>query len=197
MRDVKQMDERLKRIKERSEELANFIAKQQQIETEENSPQMKDWKAKIEQGQLLEKELEIGKAIDLYEQIRKEGYKNSELDDRIKKLHKMWDTNDEKYRDARTFIYEVFPKLDTAGLQARLPDAVKAFEECKRVHDVIAAQKLYAAIGLHLPRLTKEAEALNPAINVDDDVPAKRLKEVIAGLDKLLSELKLYIEKQK
>jgi hypothetical protein len=47
-----------------------------------------------------------------------------------------------------------------------------------------------------LARVAKEGEGLNP-INVDDEVAIKRLKEVGAILEKLVNDLKAYVDQQK
>ncbi len=196
-RDQKQMDLWLKRIGERTAELTKFLATQEKIAKEENDPARLDWKAKVEQGKLMEKELELGKAIALYEALPK-NFETPELKARIAQLHKLWDTDDEEFRKARSFIYDTFPKLkDSTAIQAKLPEASKAFEECKRVNDTIAPQKLLTGIGLLLPRLATEGEGLNPRLRADDDIPAKRLQEVGAGIDKLLTDIKEYLDQQK
>jgi len=196
-RDLKEMNKLLGEIKKRMDELNLFVVKQQELERDEKDPKRLEWIAKIEQGKLLEKELELGKAIALYEKVPPD-FAPPGLKERIAQLHKLWDTNDEKYRLARNFIYDVFPTLeDSAALQPRLGEAFKAFEECKRVKDVIAAQKLLAGIGLLLPRLAKEGEQLNPRLNPEDDLPAQRLQKVGAEMEKLLNDVKSYLEQQK
>jgi hypothetical protein len=196
-RELKTMNELLNQINKRKGELSTFLGTQQALENQEKDPERLEWKAKIAQGKLLEQELEYGKAIVLYEKVPAK-FAPPDLKAHIAELHKLWDTDDGAYRKARTFIYEEFPLLkDSAALQPRLGDAFRAFEECKRVKDVIAAQKLLAGIGLVLPRLAKEGEDLNPRLNPDDDKPAKRLQAVGAELAKLLNDVKSYLEQQK
>jgi hypothetical protein len=192
------MNPRLNHIKKRMEELTDFLAKQQALEKEEKDPERLEWIAKIEQGKkLLEKDLEYGKAIALYEKVPAK-FAPPDLKAHIAELHKLWDTDDGAYRKARTFIYDEFPVLkDSAALKPRLGDAFRAFEECKRVKDVIASQKLLAGIGLVLLRLAKEGEDLNPRLRQDDEEQAKRLQAVGAELEKLLNDVKSYLEQQK
>ena len=59
----------LEGIKTRIDELATFLAKQREIEQEEKDPERLEWIAKIEQGVLLEKDLEFGKALAIYEKV--------------------------------------------------------------------------------------------------------------------------------
>jgi hypothetical protein len=87
----KAMNERLKRISVRIDELSKFIGTQQEIEKQEDDPAELELKAKVEQGKLLGNELEYGK--------------------------------------------------DSTAVQARLREMVRAFDDCQRVKDVIAAQK--------------------------------------------------------
>jgi len=196
-RELKPLNEELKRMSVRIEELSKFVGTQKDIEKQENDPAKLEWKSKVEQGKLLENELEYGKAIALYEALPTKFDTKEELKNHIADLHKRWDSTDQKFLAARTFIYEVVPNLkDSAAVQARLSDMVAAFDACKNVKDVIAAQKLLSGIGLLLPRLAKEGEALNP-INVEEEAPIKRLKDVGASLEKLVNDLKEYLGQQK
>ena len=64
--------DRMKKILEGATELQAFLDKLKKIDAEENDPRKKTWLAQFEQGQRLEKDLEIDKAIALYEGMLKE-----------------------------------------------------------------------------------------------------------------------------
>ncbi|MGH7222029.1 MAG: hypothetical protein ACRELF_02265, partial [Gemmataceae bacterium] len=68
-------DKRLSELKKSEQTLAEFIEKQKKIEANENDPQLKKWLSEIESAKLLEKELEIDKAIAIYKRIQEAGYK--------------------------------------------------------------------------------------------------------------------------
>jgi hypothetical protein len=194
--DTAREDKRLAEIEEGERELANFITEQKKIEATENDPQRKKWLSEIGQAKLLEKDLEYGKALAIYEKIQKEGFQDAELDKHLKEVRQLWKPPaDAEHKEARNFIYRVWPALDTAGLEENLPTARKAFERCQKAGDVISVRKLLKGIEGHADRLTKEFSELRPEINIDDEQPAKRIKKVSEALGKLLKEVQTYLQK--
>jgi len=187
-RDLKAIDTYLKQIRTRIEELKNFVALQKEIEAKEHDPETLKWRAKIEQGKLFEKELDYGKAITLYQSVPKQ-FETPELTKRIAELKLLWDTNDQPFREARSFIYDVFPNLKgSSNIQTRLSDAERALKECKRLDNKVAkvaAQKLLMGTEVLLPQLEEEAKPLNARVNVEDEPAVKRLQEVLTGIKNL------------
>jgi hypothetical protein len=162
----------------------------------ENDPQRRDWLARVKQGQLLEEDFEVGKAIKVYEKLLAEGFKNEELSKHLDELKKKWETNDEKLKDARQFIYYVWPTLDNAGLKANLGKAEEALAVCRRTNDVTGAGRLFRATVAHAVRLKKEADVLRPDLHIDDEKPAALIKEVAAGLEKLARDIKEFLDRK-
>src|SRR5262249_16304640 len=112
------------------------------------------------------------------------------------KLSKMWEPADEKHREARNFIYKVWPNQDAAGIKAHMKEAREAFEECKRVGDIIGPQKLYKLCDEHAKRLEKELSNLNPKLVYDDEKPARLIEEVSSELLKLAADIHAYLQKK-
>jgi hypothetical protein len=163
----------------------------------ENDPQRRDWLARVKQGQLLEEEFEVGKAIKVYEKVLAEGFKSDELSKHLEEIKEKWKTKDEKHSDARQFIYYVWPTLDTAGLKANLEKAQEALAVCRRVGDVTAAGRLFRATEAQAVRLKKEADGLRPDVNIDDQKPAELIKEVAPGLEKLAADVSMFINRKR
>lgn len=195
-RDLKAMDAYLNQIKTRIDELRKFVAQQKEIEAKEKDPETLKWRAKIEQGKLFEKELDYGKAITLYESVPMQ-FKTPELTKRIDDLKLLWDTKDEPFREARSFIYDVFPNLKgSLDIQKRLPEAEKAFAACKRLDNKVArvaAQKLLMGMEVLLPQLEEEAKPLNARVNVEDEPVVKRIQEVLTQLKSLHDETQRFV----
>jgi hypothetical protein len=190
-------DQRLKDLQEGERLLERFIGEQKKIEDEENDPKRKAWRSEVQRAQLLEKDLEYGKAIAIYERLQREGYQDAAMDRHLKDLQKLWKTVDGKHEAARDFIYRVWPTLDTAGLKDNLEKARQALTECQRARDLVSIRKLFKATEAHAIRLEKEARELNPRINVDDEAPARRIQEVSPGLVKLASDIQAYLQQNK
>ncbi|HTU20163.1 MAG TPA: hypothetical protein VMG10_19015 [Gemmataceae bacterium] len=186
-------DALLRGLKEREQTLAQFIEEQKKIEKSENDPQRKKWLSDIESARLLEKELEIDKAIAIYERIQKEGYKDAGLDAYVKKLHTLWDTKDAELKEARGFIYRVWPTLDTSRLEDNILKAQKAFEKCKKAGDRISIRKMLKGTEGHADRLAKELKELKPELIIDDVEPARKLQMVSAEVIKLGADIQGYL----
>ena len=160
----------------------------------ESDPKRKDWLARVKQGQLLEEDFEIEKAIKVYEKLLAEGFENADLSKHLDELKKKWETDDEAHKDARQFIYHVWPTLDNAGLKANLNKAEEELAVCRKHGDTYAAGKLFRATEAHAVRMGKEAAELKPTINVDDEGPYKLIQEVTPGLTKLATEIKKFLD---
>jgi hypothetical protein len=173
---------RLKPLEESRGILVKYLEDQEKIDREENDPKKKELRHQIEEAKLAERDLELGKAIALYEKVMAGGIKTPKLEEHVAELRKYWDTKDAKLLEARTFIYKIWPNQDAAGLKARMSDAKSAFEECKRAGNVVFAKKLVNVSIKHAETLAGELKKLNPAINLDDEKPARLIEEVSKGL---------------
>lgn len=178
-------DGQLKTIGDYAETLATFLDEQKKIEEKENDPQRIKWRSEIARARLLEEDMEIDKAIEIYEGIRKEGYENVELDKRLEKLRKDWESHGPEHEEARAFVYRVWPTVDLSGLEEKLPKAQKAFKTCKDVGDAISIRKLRQGTLRHAERLNKRLEELHPELVIEDEKEALQLKKVSEQIVKL------------
>jgi hypothetical protein len=193
--DTRHEDKRLSDMKDGERALEQFIAAQKNIEATENDPQRKKWRSEIERAKLLEQDLEIGKAIDIYVRIKGQGYKDAGLDGYLKKLQKLWKPADAEHQEARNFIYRDWPTLDTARLEENLPKARKAFKKCEAAGDTITLRKMLKGTAGHADRLTKELSELRPDLQTDDVQPAERLKKVSTEVVKLGKDIQEYLQR--
>ena len=69
-------------------------------------------------------------------------------------------------------IYKEWPALDTPGVINRIGEALTALDVCKKAGDVLGPVKLLATTEKHFQRIEKEAERLNPEVNIDHEKPA-------------------------
>jgi hypothetical protein len=185
-------DNQLAELASAEQALQRFIAEQKKIEDTENDPQRKKWLSEIQNAKLLEKELEYGKALEIYERIQKEGFADAELDAHIKDLRKVWKAGDAELEEARGFIYRVWPTLDTSRLEEGISKAEEAFKKCKEAGDRISIQKLLKGTERHADRLAKELSELRPDIISDDVAPAKKLQKTSEKLLKLFTDIQDY-----
>jgi hypothetical protein len=187
-------ERRLKDLKEGGELLQKFIDEQEVINARETDPTRKGWRSDVERGKLLEKDLEFGQALAIYNRVLAAGMNSPELVKHRDELARLWKPKSDAHRRARSFIYLTWKDLDTAGLKARMKDARAAFEECKRAGDLIGPQKLLLTGAAHAERLKVELSGLQPNINIDDEKPAKVIEEVSKGLQELATDIQAYLE---
>jgi hypothetical protein len=193
--DTTNEDKRLKEIEEDERVLVQFIAQQRNIEKTENDPKMKRWRSEVERAKLLEKDLEFGKALAIYQGIQKEGFQDAGLDKHVKELQELWKTADAEHEDARNFFYRVWPTLDTARLEENLVQAHKALDKCKSVRDLVSIRKLLKGVEIHADRLRKELEQLSPELILDHEKQARAIKSVSDELIKLGREAQEFLQR--
>jgi hypothetical protein len=188
-------DRHLQALKDGENVLQQFITEQRKIDKTENDPKLKKWRSEVQAGKLLEKDLEIGEAIKIYERIKSEGFQNDELNRHLEELQKIWKPLDEKHTEAREFIYRTWPMLDSAGLEENLPKVRQAFDKCKAARDLISIQKLLKGTEAHADRLAKELSELHPDLVIGDEQKAMPLKKVSAEIVKLGNDINAFLAK--
>jgi hypothetical protein len=187
-------DSRLAQIEKYEKALTDFINEQERIEAKENDPQRKKWLSEIGRAKLLEKELEFGKAIKIYESIQKEGFKDDALDKHLQELRQLWKVANDEHRKAREFIYGAWPTLDSARLAKNLDKVRKAVKTCEDVDDLLTLQKFLKGSVSHANRITKELEELHPDIIRDDVQPAKELQKLSQELKEIVDGVSEYVK---
>jgi hypothetical protein len=175
--------------------LTRLIDQELKIDKEEKDPERKKALQQVEQAKLLEQEGDIDEALAIYEKA-KGVLKSDTLDKHLAELKEQWKPKNDKHVQARFFIYKTWPDLDLAGLEQRFDDARAAFAVCKapEVNDHHAARKLLKATEGHANKMLKRLGDLRPDINVEDEEPAKRIKELAPKLVKLGEEIQAYLD---
>jgi hypothetical protein len=194
--DLSDGEQRLRDLQKIQQQLQEFIAGLETVIKEENDPKRQELLARIERGGLLENDADFGGALKLYEEVLQSGIEFPKLQERVKKLRDTWEVKDAAHRQARAFLYEVWPKLELAGLKARLPEALAALAECKRVGDTLSPQKLLKAAVAHVAKLNKQEQELNPVANPDDAKTAETIAAVREALGKLIQEVNAFLDPQ-
>jgi hypothetical protein len=189
-----QAKDRLVKIKQAESELENYVAQLDKIDREEKSPQRQKWLAEVERARLLERDADVAKAIEIYESVLNDGYPSEQLKKHVEGLKKAWVTEDEDLKLARGFIYNVWPTLDNRGLKERLLEVRTHFDVCKKKRDVWGPRRLLNSTIAHALRMEKELQELKPQVNVDDEKPAELIKELSPGLEKLVSDIDVFLK---
>lgn len=187
-------DRRLQDLEKYQQVLGEFIEQQKKIEETENDPKQKKWLSEIGRAKLLEKELEFGKAIEIYEAILKDGYENADLNKHVEKLRKDWEPRTKEHAEARGFIYRVWPTLHISRLEEKIQAAKDAFQKCKNADDLISIRKLLKGTEGHADQLRKKLEELRPDLIIEDEKEAQQYKKVSDQIAKLGEEIQEYMK---
>jgi hypothetical protein len=195
--DLSAEERRLQELRDGEGELRHFI--QQLKDAQAMEPKRQKFLSQVTQAQLLERDADIDKAIALYEQAlnyaQSAGFQYPKTREHVEQLKQQWQVKGKEHEEARDFIYHVWPTLDTAGLKDNLDHADKAFEVVSKARDKFSARKLLLATEAHAVRLNKELQALNPVINLDDQKPAKLIKELAPRLAALARKVSAFLDR--
>jgi tetratricopeptide (TPR) repeat protein len=192
--DLTAGDNYLEKLKSGEVQLEEHIARMREIEEKEKDPIRQKWLARVATGKLEEKELNYQKAIEEYRNALKEGFQSDELRKHVDDLEKRWHTDDPNLKQARVFIYDVWPDLDRRGLQKRMADAEKALEACRTAGDFIGPRKMLKAADVHVGNLSKELSSLSE-VNIDDEKPIREIQALAPQLQELIKAIEQHLKK--
>jgi hypothetical protein len=186
--------ERLKELQLGQEKLQSLIARLEKVVNEENDPKRKELQAKVSQAQVFEGEAEFGKALELYDQVLASGLDDADLKSHYEKLKQAWDVKSDKHKQAREFIYDTFPGIEPLKLAEHMDDARQAFETCRAAGDTLSPLKLLNVALEDAGKLKEKLNSLQPDVNDDDRTIARHIAEVADGLNKLVKDVKAYLD---
>lgn len=199
--DLARGDALLDELQKQRTNLEQHIGALQKIVTEQKDPRRRKWQEMIAQADLQEREDEFDKAIQLYksvlaERTQVEGAEDPALRRKLDALTQAWTPKNDAHAKARAFIYETWPKLETAAqINARLDEARKAFQTCKDNGDILTPRKLLKTYAIHSSRLEKEVNALRPTEREADAKTAETIVKLTPKLKELNDEVKEYLRK--
>jgi tetratricopeptide (TPR) repeat protein len=196
--DLSQEEESLKELEGTGAKWRKHMDALAQTLQQESSPQRRKWAEMAEQARSLQDAYEFDKAIALYEKIIAEGSDDKSVEDQLKKLKDAWDTKNSELRQARVFIYETLPKVETAAdMKAKLKQTQEAFDACQQAGDRLTPRMLLKVIVNITAKLAKELEPLRPQESDDDRRTAETIKSVSDDLRKLSEEVTGFLKGKK
>lgn len=180
--------QRLLELQSRREQLDSYIASINDIVLKEKDPKVKKWKEMAEQARLLEGQADFEGAIQLYKRVLSDGGDDPRLRKHLTQLEDGWKIKSEDHRKARAFIYEVWPRYETAAqMKANLKHAQDAFDTCRKSDDTLTPVMLRKTNVAHTSKLAREVDSLR---DTDDD--RRTAQDIIAltdGLGKLNKDI--------
>jgi hypothetical protein len=186
---------------ERQDQLAKHLANlEQHLKQREQSPALI---ATLQKADLLEKQADFDKAIEMYQAVVDKAPKGFDVEwvkERLNKLQAAWKIKGEDHRQARQFIYDTWPGLDLEGVKANLVKAKESFQRCKDKEDYKTALKLMLVNVKHATKLAKENENLRKAPETpgkDNRAALKETLQLMADLQSLQKDVSAWVAKDR
>jgi hypothetical protein len=196
--DLTEGDKRLALLRARQQELDHFATRLARIVKEETDPRKQDMLGMIEQARLLETQAEFARAIDLYEKVLADHPRQANVRKRLVALRRAWAVQSAAHRQARQYIYEAWPRLQTpAEMKAGLPEVRKAFQVCADLGDTLSPHKILRVNVSHTDQLRKRLATLRPRDREDDRKEAEIIVAVAKDLSRLQDAVEKYVKEHK
>jgi hypothetical protein len=199
--DLQVVREGLGKLDQKREEFQEYIASLERVIKEEKDPVRAELINKADQAKLLDKDAQYDQAIALYEEVVKKGANQPFIQGYAKRLEELkqeWELKSEKHRQARAFIYETWPKQESAAqLKARLTQAQDALKTFQEVGDRLSPRMLLKANTAHFNRLAKRLDAILASTSPEDREEGKIILEVKDGLVKLTDDAANFLKQAK
>jgi hypothetical protein len=185
LRDVQVAETDLRTFADGLEAVQKEEAKRREIKTE------------VLRGLALEKELEIGQAIAIYDKVLKQDPNNAELRRRKEKLEEKWKTTDRERLAVRRFVYEEWyhKKWPLEEMKAKLEEARKAFEICKKANEWFTIKKLADGTDKQADHLQEILAGISRGqVNPGDNEKTQLVQEINKGLGDLARDADRYLK---
>ncbi|HEV3257418.1 MAG TPA: hypothetical protein VG013_11095, partial [Gemmataceae bacterium] len=188
-------------LADRRQTLDDFIRKLKETIQKERDPAIREANAMVQQGGLLEDRGEYDKALALYaDALPKlpEGEGKRKLREYADKLRKKWAPKSDKHKEARAFIYNEWPKLQTAQeLKDNLQKAKDAREACKEAGDRLTLRYLYLSSSAQLTGLENELAPLKSQQGEDAEKKRKLISEMSEAVYEFYKDVGKYLQSGK
>lgn len=195
-------NQRLQELLQRQRELAKVLA---QLDRAVGSAKTN---ALLARAQLLENDADIEQALQVYDKaitLLKEPPLRGEVAQELEKvetyvaqLRKAWtEERGPEHVQARAFVYQTWPLIELAKLQANLPKARQALEACRKAEDRRTLRKLALVSAAHAANLKKRLDVLLAKESSDNRAEAARIVQVAEQLIELVAEIGATLRNEK
>jgi tetratricopeptide (TPR) repeat protein len=193
--DLREGELRLAELREKHKKLKDFVERIDEVLKQ--GAQNVGLNRMLEQARLLEAEAEFAQAISKYEKVLEASPDQSKVRGHLDQLKRAWALQGLKHAEARTFVYETWPRLDAAALKKNLDAARQAFATLKAADDRLTPQKMLQANTVHAAHLKKELDRLRQKDTDDNRNQAKVIAQVALGMVQLTEEITAFVGTRK
>src|SRR5262245_21274353 len=114
--DLGAVDKRLAQLAGGEKDLKDHVEKLETIERKENDPARREWLVKKTEADALVKKADVAEALAIYN-AAPEKFKTEEHKKFVEALEAKWKPVDAEHTKARTFLYQRWGTLTTAGIK--------------------------------------------------------------------------------
>jgi tetratricopeptide (TPR) repeat protein len=180
-------------LAKRQDQLGKYLDEMEKLIKEANSDERREMLATLKRAQILEKQAEFDKAIELYETVLKAGG-GGNVKTHLDELKAAWAIKSKEHLQARQFIYATWPTLDLTAVMANMGKATESFQMCKEAGDRLSPLKLLLTNVQHAKELLTQMEALRKAReNLDSRAKWKELDQLAKRLESLQIEVQAWV----
>ncbi len=190
-------EDRLRKIQQGQRELGKFLAQLEKIDKDENDPARRKLLGEIERARLLVGKADVPQALEIYDQVIKDGLGSADIKEEAERLRKLWQPASEQHRRARQFIYETWSAttLDVRQLNEKREEARQALEVCKKAKDLFGVKKHLDATVEHGGRLQTLLDKLNP-VNVEEEKQIEEIQKLAPKLRDLAVDAENFLKNE-
>jgi hypothetical protein len=195
--DLSAGDQFIAALAKRQVQLGEYLSELDKIIKEAESEERKALIASVKRAELLERQAEFDKALEIYETVLK-APGTASIKPRFDQLKTEWQIKSKEHAQARQFLYTAWPKFDLTQLPANLARAKESLQTCKAVGDRLTPLKLQLVNIQHATALTQELKTLKDAPDSEDNQSRwKTMWQLANDLRTLQSEVTAWIGKEK
>src|SRR5262249_37920292 len=144
--DLRQGEQQIDELRRQAKDLQAIVQRLEHVNKEAaGSEKARGLHKLLERAGPYEKEGEFAQATPLYEQVVQASPDQTKVKAHLDQLKEAWTEKGEKHKNARKFIYEIWPTLDVAQLQKNLDAAKGALAACREAGDKLTPQRLLRA----------------------------------------------------
>ncbi|MCI0638070.1 MAG: hypothetical protein L0Y72_28030 [Gemmataceae bacterium] len=175
-------------LAKKRKDLAAFVERIEAALADEKSEKSLGLTKLLERARLLEGEADFEQALALYGQFLKASPDQKKIREHWEALAKAWVIKDEAHAQARTYFYQVWPRLEVDDLRKNLDKAQKFLSTCAAAQDRLTPLKIVQANVSHAAALKRRLDALRRQDTEDNRLQAKAIAQVADGLRRLHAE---------
>jgi hypothetical protein len=194
--DIAPLRDRIQVLRKTAKSFHDYIAELERVLKEESDPKRVQLRQKALEAKALEEQAKFAEAIALYKEVLREGGDQPQYAEHLAKLEAAWALKDnEAHPQARSFTYEVWPKLQAATqLRGNIERAKQALQTFIKLDDRLSPLMLQQANLAHVLNMTKRQEELFGSKREEDRQELQTILDLTPDLTQLTENTRQFLQ---